>query len=59
MGLPQMQDYDAFNPYIPGVSSTGSNFLYEPLYYYNAYGEEDNLIPGSRRAISTTRIIRS
>ncbi len=45
MGLPQMQDYDAFNPYIPGVSSTGSNFLYEPLYYYNAYGEEDNLIP--------------
>lgn len=46
LGLTQMQDYDAFNPYIPGVvSSTGSNFLFEPLYYYNAYSEKDNLIP--------------
>jgi len=46
LGLTQMQDYDAFNPFIPGVvSSTGSNFLFEPLYYYNAYSEENNLIP--------------
>ena len=46
LGLTQMLDYDAFNPYIPGmVSSTGSNFLFEPLYYYNAYSEENNLIP--------------
>ena len=34
LGLTQMLDYDAFNPFIPGmVSSTGSNFLFEPLYY--------------------------
>ena len=46
LGLTQMLDYDAFNPFIPGmVSSTGSNFLFEPLYYYNAYSEENNLIP--------------
>ena len=46
LGLPQMLDYDSFNPYLPGVTSdTGFNFLFEPLYFYNAYGEEDNLIP--------------
>ena len=27
------------------MSATGSNFLFEPLYYYNAYSEENNLIP--------------
>jgi peptide/nickel transport system substrate-binding protein len=42
----QIQDYDSFNPYLPGATSrTGYNFLYEPLYFYNAYREEDNLIP--------------
>ena len=42
----QIQDYDSFHPYIPGnVSRTGYNFLYEPLYFYNAYREEDGLIP--------------
>ena len=42
----QMADYDRFNPYLPNSSSrTGWNFLYEPLYFYNAYREEDNLIP--------------
>jgi peptide/nickel transport system substrate-binding protein len=46
LGLPQMLDYDSFNPYLPGVTSdTGFNFLFEPLYFYNAYGEEDNLLP--------------
>ena len=40
----QFQDYDAFNPYLPGkVSRTGYNFLYEPLYFYNAY--RDEIIP--------------
>ena len=40
----QFQDYDAFNPYLPGkVSRTGFNFLYEPLYFYNAY--RDEIIP--------------
>ena len=44
LGLLQMLDYDSFNPYLPGVTSdTGFNFLFEPLYFYNAYGEKDNL----------------
>jgi len=42
----QIQDYNAFNPYLPGATSrTGYNFLYEPLYFYNAFREQDNLIP--------------
>ena len=42
----QMKDFDKFNPFIPGaVSKTGWNFLYEPLYFYNAYKATDNLIP--------------
>jgi peptide/nickel transport system substrate-binding protein len=42
----QIQDYGSFNPYLPGATSrTGYNFLYEPLYFYNAYREENNLIP--------------
>ena len=42
----QFQDFDSFNPYLPGkVSRTGYNFLYEPLYFYNAYRETDGLIP--------------
>ena len=37
----QFQDYGSFNPYLPGkVSRTGYNFLYEPLYFYNAYRDE-------------------
>jgi peptide/nickel transport system substrate-binding protein len=36
----QFKDYDSFNPYVPGqVTRTGYNFLYEPLYFYNAYGD--------------------
>ena len=42
--LGQIVDYGSFNPYIPGgVSRTGYQFLYEPLYFYNAY--KDTLIP--------------
>jgi len=42
----QIQDYNTFNPFIPGnASRTGWNFLYENLYYYNAFREADNLIP--------------
>ena len=42
----QIKDYDSFNPYIPGrTSRTGWNFLFEPLYFYNAYREGDNIIP--------------
>ena len=46
LGIPQMRDYASFNPFIPGESSaTGRDFLFEPLYFYNAYREEENLIP--------------
>ncbi len=42
----QIQDYNSFNPYLPGATSrTGFNFLYEPLYFYNAFSEDHNLIP--------------
>ncbi len=37
----QIQDYNSFNPYIPGTTSRiGYNFLYEPLYFYNAFKGE-------------------
>jgi len=40
----QIQDYNTFNPYLPSTTSrTGYNFLYEPLYFYNAF--RDELIP--------------
>ena len=42
----QIQDYNTFNPYMPGgVSRIGYNFLYEPLYFYLAYSDTDNVIP--------------
>jgi peptide/nickel transport system substrate-binding protein len=42
----QIKDYASFNPYIPGQASrTGYQFVYEPLYFYNAYGAQDTLIP--------------
>ena len=34
----QIKDYNSFNPFLlTGVSKTGWNFQYEPLYFYNAY----------------------
>ena len=42
----QMVDYDSFNPFVPGaLSRTGFNFLYEPLYFFNAYEKDAELIP--------------
>ena len=42
----QIADYNTFNPFLlTGTTKTGWNFLYEPLYFYNAYGEKDNMIP--------------
>jgi peptide/nickel transport system substrate-binding protein len=42
-GHNQIQDYDSFNPFLPGLATrSGYNFLYEPLYFYNV--EEDSLI---------------
>ena len=45
LGITLMTDYDSFNPFILGTSSPGFDYLYEPLYFYNAYAEEDNIIP--------------
>ena len=43
----QIKDYNSFNPFLlTGVSKTGWNFQYEPLYFYNAYSPQaDNIIP--------------
>jgi ABC-type transport system substrate-binding protein len=42
----QIKDYASFNPYVPGQASrTGYQLVYEPLYFYNAYGAQDTLIP--------------
>ena len=42
----QFTDFDSCNPFLPNSTSrTGWNFLYEPLYFYNAYKERDNLTP--------------
>ncbi|MBT4980794.1 MAG: ABC transporter substrate-binding protein [Gemmatimonadetes bacterium] len=43
----QIKDYNTFNPYLLiGKSNTGWNFLYEPLYFYNAYDNKgENIIP--------------
>ena len=42
----QFKDYDSFHPYQPGVTTTtGFNFLYEPLYFYNAYSANGDITP--------------
>lgn len=46
----QLNDFQSFNPYIPGLSGaarTGFNFMLEPLYFFNAYTEdpEARIIP--------------
>lgn len=42
----QIQDYNSFNPFIPGsISRIGYNFLYEPLYFFNAYEDDAELVP--------------
>jgi len=42
----QIQDYNSFNPFIPGgISRIGFNFLYEPLYFFNAYRTDSELMP--------------
>ena len=42
----QFKDFDSFHPYQPGATTTtGYNFLYEPLYFYNAYSENGDITP--------------
>ena len=56
LGLPQMRDYDSFNPFIVGTQSPGFDYLFEPLYFYNAYVEKDHVIPWiAEQATSTTQ----
>ncbi len=42
----QFKDFDSFHPFQVGATTTtGYNFLYEPLYFYNAYSKEGTIIP--------------
>jgi peptide/nickel transport system substrate-binding protein len=42
----QFKDYDNFHPYQAGANTrTGFNFLYEPLYFYNAYVDSNSIMP--------------
>ncbi len=42
----QLNDWNIFNPYLPNTAArTGYNFMLEPLYFYNAYADSDNIIP--------------
>jgi peptide/nickel transport system substrate-binding protein len=45
LGIQLLTDYDSFNPFILGTSSPGFDYQYEPLYFYNAYVGQDNVIP--------------
>jgi peptide/nickel transport system substrate-binding protein len=39
-------NFDSFNPFNPLTpTGTGLDVLFEPLYFYNAYRDSDNLIP--------------
>ncbi|MBT7862462.1 MAG: ABC transporter substrate-binding protein [Gemmatimonadetes bacterium] len=43
---PSDQNYDSFNPFMPGTpTGTGVDVLFEPLYFYNAYRDSNNIIP--------------
>src|SRR5690606_19091519 len=38
----QLTDYNLFNPFLPGIATaSGYPFCFEPLYYYNAYAEDN------------------
>lgn len=42
----QIQDYNTFNPFVPGgISRIGYQFLYEPLYFFNGYRADAELMP--------------
>ena len=42
----QFVDYNTFNPFVPGgLSRTGFNFLYEPLFFLNAYEARAQPVP--------------
>ena len=42
----QIQDYNTFNPFVPGgISRIGYQFLYEPLYFFNGYKIDAEPLP--------------
>ncbi|MYA22466.1 MAG: hypothetical protein F4Z30_06615, partial [Gemmatimonadetes bacterium] len=42
----QIQDYNTFNPFVPGgISRIGYQFLYEPLYFFNGYKIDAEQLP--------------
>ena len=42
----QIQDYNTFNPFVPGgISRIGYQFLYEPLYFFNGYKADAEPLP--------------
>ena len=42
----QIQDYNSFNPFVPGgISRIGYQFLYEPLYFFNGYRVDAEPLP--------------
>jgi peptide/nickel transport system substrate-binding protein len=38
----QFNDVELFNPYLPGITRSGYQFSFEPLFFYNVYGTENN-----------------
>lgn len=38
----QFNDVEQFNPYLPGITRSGYQFSFEPLFFYNVYGAADN-----------------
>ncbi|MEE2659194.1 MAG: ABC transporter substrate-binding protein [Candidatus Latescibacterota bacterium] len=43
---PSDLNFDSFNPFAPGSpTGTGLDVLFEPLYFYNAYRDSNNIIP--------------
>lgn len=45
VGDVEMPDYASVNMYMPGFDYLSNIFIYEPLYFYNAFTETDNIIP--------------
>lgn len=40
----QFTDTSFFNPYLPGTTRSGIQFMFEPLWFFNAYATKDNTV---------------
>jgi len=45
IGDSPIPDYASLNMYMPGFDYLSNIFIYEPLYFYNAFTETDNITP--------------